>query len=550
MKGAKNIMLLAFIAMNVLEQPAPEMRIEQGIVRGMISGDGTVHEYMGIPYATVGEKRFQAPLPPPSWEGVYNAVDEHYTCAHGSLFGVLELGMTECLIVNVFAPAQRRGPLPVMVYIHGGAFVLGSADKMLYNPGFLVQHDVIVVSFNYRLGARGFLCLGIEEAPGNAGLKDQVAALRWVKKNIAAFGGDPDNVTLFGQSAGGTSTSLLVQSDATNGLFNRAIIMSGSSISSWTINSDPVWVASLIAKALGYPETRDPHELYEIFSKVPLTDLAKVKAKKPFDRYLETELMYLPCVEKRLPGVEAIIPDVPYKMATSPARKNISIMHGTTDREGIFLIALENEERMSERNRGYMFASDLEFESEEQASAESKRVNKYYFGDDPISMKKILNVSELYTDYYFEIQSILESEIFLETSDQPVFNYHYKYSGSRNFVKYLSGYRGAPGACHGDELLYLFNGWLWPFPINADDRTVIYRLTRMWTNFAKYGDPTPALDASLPVRWAPSERGNIRVLHIDKELSMGTIPNREMYDLWKGLYQKYRRTKLKSYQIK
>lgn len=173
---------------------------------------------------------FQAPGPPPKWEGIYKAIYEIYECPQYTFLGVI--GSEDCLKVNVYVPVfPKAKPHAVMVYIHGGSFILGNGGKLIYGPGFLVQKDVIVVTFNYRLGPLGFLCLRIKEAPGNAGLKDQIAALKWVKENIAAFGGDPDNVTVFGESAGATSLSLLLLSEASAGLFNRAIVQSGSALS-------------------------------------------------------------------------------------------------------------------------------------------------------------------------------------------------------------------------------------------------------------------------------------------------------------------------------
>ena len=119
---------------------------------------------------------------------------------------------------------KPASPLPVMVFIHGGGFKTGSGNDDEYGPDFLVSHGVILVTLNYRLEALGFLCLDTEDVPGNAGLKDQAAALRWVQNNIKNFGGDPNNVTLFGESAGSSSTSLHVISPMSKGLFKRAIL--------------------------------------------------------------------------------------------------------------------------------------------------------------------------------------------------------------------------------------------------------------------------------------------------------------------------------------
>ena len=372
-----------------------------------------------------------------------------------------------------------------MVYIPGGAFLLGNGGKFLYAPDFLVKHDVILVTFNYRLGALGFLCLGIKEAPGNAGIKDQIAALRWVKKNIAAFGGDPDNVTLFGQSAGGMSASLLLASNTTEGLFQRVIIQSGSSLSSWAINRQPVWVASLIAKELGY-DTKDPKKIYEIFSKVSYQQLIKARPKKPLGMYFDTQLLNHPCVEQEIEGEEAVITDFPYNVFIKNT-KNIPAIYGSTSKEGMLLIPDDTKEALAERDARYIFASDLQFSSEDEAAKVSKMAREFYFGGRNISFETQSNIIDLNTHLYFEAPAILESETYIRNSKANVYNYHFNYAGGRNFLKVISGFKNEPGACHSDELMYLFRGDIWPFSISKDDQKMIDWMTTLWTNFAKYG---------------------------------------------------------------
>ncbi|PZC76537.1 hypothetical protein B5X24_HaOG200178 [Helicoverpa armigera] len=536
MKCGKRIVLFTLFAMNLVDQPAPEVTIEQGTLSGKISTDGSFFEYVGIPYATTNSStRFKAPFPPPSWNGVYKAVDEIYQCPQSSLIGIV--GTEDCLKINVYVPSMAKTPLPVMVYIHGGAFLLGSGGKFIYAPDFLVNQDVIVVTFNYRLGALGFLCLGIKEAPGNAGIKDQIAALRWVKKNIAAFGGDLDNVTLFGQSAGATSASLLLASKATEGLFHKVIIQSGSSISSWAINRQPLWVASLIAKELGY-NTKDPKEIYEIFSKLPYEKLVKAKPKKPLGMYFDTQLLNYPCVEQEIEGEEAVITDYPYNIFESNP-KNIPVIYGTTSREGIFLLPDDTEESLAARDARYIFASDLEFPSEEEASKVSKMAREFYFGEKNISFEVRSIIADLNTQLYFEAPAILESETIIKNNKANMYNYYFDYAGGRNILKWVAGFGNEPGACHSDEILYLFKGNIWPFPINNNDKKVIEKMTKMWSNFAKHGDPTPTND--LLVKWEPSTKDQLKFLYIDEDLKMGPIPNQDAYQLWKNIYEKYRK---------
>src|ERR1051325_2949313 len=214
-----------------------------GKVRGERHGE--VGIWKGIPYAEppFGALRFRPPRPPATWSGVRDATHFGTVAAQSRdpriaiLSGIGERGTSgeDCLFVNVFAPfddaGQPAGPHPVMVWIHGGAFVMGSGSTPLYHGTPFAHRGIVVVTLNYRLGIPGLLYLG-DLAPGyddgNCGLLDQVAALRWVQDNIAAFGGDPGCVTIMGESAGAISIGTLLAMPAARGLFHRAILESGA----------------------------------------------------------------------------------------------------------------------------------------------------------------------------------------------------------------------------------------------------------------------------------------------------------------------------------
>jgi para-nitrobenzyl esterase len=207
------------------------LSLGDGQIRGKESGH--TDEYLGIPYAAppIGPLRWRPPQPPARWHGIRTATSFAPHCPQTA--GVFGRASTseDCLYLNVIAPAGHRdGRLPVMVWIHGGAFVGGESDD--YNPNGLVANGVIVVTINYRLGALGFLAHpALADHPGGPtgdyGLMDQQAALRWVRANIGEFGGDPGNVTIFGESAGGQSVLLQLVSPGARGLFARAIAESG-----------------------------------------------------------------------------------------------------------------------------------------------------------------------------------------------------------------------------------------------------------------------------------------------------------------------------------
>lgn len=224
---------------------APLARVAQGVLSGRRIG--TVNVFLGVPYAAAptGADRWRAPQPAPSWQGIRPATRFAPSCTQPLApqgFGpwtseyVVHGKVSEnCLYLNIWAPAHAARPVPVMVWIPGGAFVSGSGSVPVYNGRYLAAHGIIVVTINYRLGIFGFLtdpalaaeAIGEHEPPGNWGLQDMIAALRWVRGNIATFGGNPRAVTVAGQSAGAIAVQELITSPLAAGLFARAIAESG-----------------------------------------------------------------------------------------------------------------------------------------------------------------------------------------------------------------------------------------------------------------------------------------------------------------------------------
>ena len=245
--------LLSALALTVIPPgERPVVHVAQGDVQG-VRADG-VASFKGLPYAAppVGPLRWRAPQPAPLWTDVRQADRVGAVCIQPPANGDNGVGpwpMSEdCLTLNVFAPADAGtgAPLPVMVWIHGGGYVNGSGTADLYDGSSLARRGVVVVTINYRLGRLGFFdhpALAAErpegEAGGNYGVMDMIASLEWVRDNIAAFGGDPKQVTIFGESAGGVAVSQLMVAPSARGLFHRAVIQSGLGRQPTSRLSDP-----------------------------------------------------------------------------------------------------------------------------------------------------------------------------------------------------------------------------------------------------------------------------------------------------------------------
>lgn len=302
-----------------------------GAVAG-VQRDGHV-AFFGIPYAasTGGEGRFRAPTAPPSWTGVrecFEPGDASPQTTH-PIPGFAASGpqSEDCLSLNVFTPALDGERRPVMVWIHGGGFTHGFAAEPLYDGGPLARRgDVVVVSINYRLGALGYLYL-LEHLPGrqltaNGGQLDQIAALTWVRDNIAAFGGDPGNVTIFGESAGAAAVGTLLAMPTAKGLFHRAILQSGSGRASTP--EQAAKIAGALLSELGLES--EPGRILE----VPAADI--VAAQTAVAAKHAGQLLFGPVID---PGT---LPRMPLEAVQDGASAEVPVLLGT-NRDEVKLFA-------------------------------------------------------------------------------------------------------------------------------------------------------------------------------------------------------------------
>ncbi|KAF5303212.1 hypothetical protein FQA39_LY10125 [Lamprigera yunnana] len=252
----------------------------KGEVRSSQSLDSIAEYYYfaNVPYARppIGSLRFQDPLPPIPWIGLKSVTGTKTTCAQvNNLFiGPYSIGSEDCLYLEIAVPKLQtlHSKLPVMVWIHGGTFLFSGVNAT--GPDYLMDEPVVLVSIDYRLNVFGFVSTLDKNAKGNAGLKDQVFALKWIQNNIHFFGGDPNKVTIFGCSAGGSSVQLHMLSPRSRGLFHRAISQSGTPLNIWSFHRDPLGMTKRLANGFG---------IYSNTTKKIVTELQKV----PFRELLQ-----------------------------------------------------------------------------------------------------------------------------------------------------------------------------------------------------------------------------------------------------------------------
>ncbi|KAF5306942.1 hypothetical protein FQA39_LY00172 [Lamprigera yunnana] len=292
----------------------------------------TIYSFRGIRYAKapIGNLRFQPPVPINSWNGTYEATKDGAACPQANKNNTSE----DCLFLNVYTTKLSKKNFnprrPVFVFIHPGGYYSMSGMSDTFAPDYFLDQNVVLVAINYRLTSFGFMSTGDKVAPGNNGLKDQVAALRWVKKNIAAFGGDPDLVTIMGYSAGGASVSLHLVSPMSKGLFQRAMIMSGSSFGNWPVPPHQMELAQKQARFVGCPDNNSS-VIYECLMKKSveeITDTLHLFREFAYDPIMR----WLPVIEPDC-GQERFLTDDPVKLLLEGKFEKVPIMTGITSGE-------------------------------------------------------------------------------------------------------------------------------------------------------------------------------------------------------------------------
>jgi para-nitrobenzyl esterase len=506
------------------------VKTAQGKIEGKLSSDGQVREFLGIPYAAppIGPLRWKPPQPAAKWHGVRPATSFGNRCIQSSVFPDMifrDAGQSEdCLTLNVWTPANAKGgKLPVMVWIYGGGFTAGATSEPRQDGEHLAHRGVLVVSMNYRLGIIGFFAhreLAAESpqhASGNYGLMDQTAALNWVQRNIAEFGGDPKNVTIFGESAGSFAVSAQMASPISQGLFAHAIGESGGAFSH----------TGLTFPSLTVSEKRDEEFAKNAFGNSSLRALRALSA----DELVKAATSKQPGIPRFGPNVDGFfLPDSVPSIYAEGKQAHVPLLAGWNKDEGAPQIVnaanIENVAAVElsggdQIERGPPTQESLRELAKkdfgEQADAflkaysagtdeEAVRVAKDYSGDRFIA---------------FSTWAWLEAQV--KTGNAPVYRYYFEL-GSPGDPHHPVSY----GAFHSDDIEYVFGNL--DFRKGAPWRPEDYKLSELlqsyWTNFAKTGNPNAPGLPNWPTYDAP---GGWQVMHLSASPEAKPDQHRDRY---------------------
>nr|XP_049697865.1 juvenile hormone esterase isoform X39 [Helicoverpa armigera]XP_049697866.1 juvenile hormone esterase isoform X40 [Helicoverpa armigera]XP_049697867.1 juvenile hormone esterase isoform X41 [Helicoverpa armigera]XP_049697868.1 juvenile hormone esterase isoform X42 [Helicoverpa armigera] len=511
-----------------------QVNTAQGPVRGQKHPSGHLYAFYNVPYATApkGIHKFKAPLPPPVRTEPFDAVNKNVVCPQyidmDSKMPGRHLEQSEdCLIANIFVPDTNENNLPVLVYVHGGAFILGFGDMMRATQ-LMKSKDFIMVTFNYRLGIHGFLCLGTEDVPGNAGMKDQVALLRWVKDNIANFGGNPNKVTLAGYSAGSTSVDLLMLSKAAKGLFHRVIPESGANLAAFGMQRNPLEVAKSHAKTLQFTNVEDISALEQFYKTASMELLTA-------DSFLfrpDSTFLFGPCVERDTEG--AFLTESPLTILKNGDFEKLPMLYGFANMEGLFRIDMFNvwKDKMNS-NFAEFLPADLKFETDGAREEVIELIKKFYFGGQPVSNDNILRYVDYFSDVPFVYPTLRSAKLQVEAGNDQVYLYEYSFVDENDNVVPHTNVRGAD---HVAQTVALMDGEDESLEPQAyqNMRKIIREI---WHNFIITGTPVPA-DSSLPA-WPPARADrspHMRLL--EKPVLQGVLLG-ERAQFWDDIYEKY-----------
>ncbi|XP_013187979.1 carboxylic ester hydrolase-like isoform X2 [Amyelois transitella] len=496
-----------------------------------------VQAYRGIRYAEppVGELRFQPPKPILKYENQVDASEEGPACPQPTVgdYYIDE----DCLRINVYTPDNNgKKPLPVVFYMHSGGFYSISGRSDVAGPRYLLDLDVVLVTINYRLASLGFLSTGDALAPGNNGFKDQVVALRWVQRNIRAFGGDPAKVTISGCSAGAFSVMLHMISPMSRGLFHRAISISGSPISQVANRHDMYSLAENQARLLGCPTTNSK----------AIIDCLKTKTFRELGNSLDgfflpgydPVLVWSPVVELDF-GQERFLTMAPEEVVKQGKMHSVPFIISQTEGEFFWkaYTVLRNKTILDSFNADWHRLASVAFLLGNHSSA-ADRLKQVYLNGHKLENSAVAadGLGKLYADSLIGFGVHRMANLMCRHSPHKVWYYEFSYVGNRSHYEDSNG--KPEKAAHHDDLIYLFSLPA-SFPLinvtDGEDSKMVDKMTTIVYNFAKNGDPN-GKQSELSPQWSAMTPTSRNYLKVDKQFSIHENLFEDRFKVWEELF--------------
>ncbi|KAG8035023.1 hypothetical protein G9C98_005445 [Cotesia typhae] len=540
---------------------SPIVKVKNGTLEGSLMKTRRGREFLsfrGIPYALppIGDLRFEPPKPTTIWSGIKSAKKDAPICTQRNIYTHDDniVGQEDCLYLNVYTPKLPTKEMkevginyPVMIWFHGGGWVTGAGHSDFYNPKFLLDHDVVLVTVNFRLGPLGFLSTEDMVSPGNQGMKDQAQSIRWVNENIASFGGDPNRVTIFGESAGGASTHYHMISPLSRGLIHRGISQSGTALCPWVLTrpGEAKDKSKRLGELLKCPTDNSAQLIACLRKKKAVDIIATDRAYQIFD--YDPMIPFKPIVEPNHPG--AFLNEEPAESLKNGNMADIPWITGFNSEEGTLKVAglygLKEKGYVKQLNKNFVELAAITLLYEHTCPKEShkdvaQKIRKFYLGDKSIDESTKFQVIDMYSDAWFNVGADMAVRDHLNALSSPVYYYYLTYKGSSSFSRIFGAPQGDYGVSHADELQYLFPVGEQLFkdtPLNEEDHKMIDVLTQLWFNFAKTGNPTPSITQQIPLKWKPVRTEALEYLLIpdSKNLKMSKYLLKERMDFWASI---------------
>ncbi|XP_049854057.1 esterase E4-like [Schistocerca gregaria] len=523
-------------------------RLRGSIIKSRSGRD--IYSFRGVRFAKppVGELRFKAPQPLEPWEGIVNATEDGYACLQPVPNSIIRPSSEDCLFLNVYTTqlpqkGHKHPNRPVLFFIHPGGWYQFTAISSFLGPQYFMDQDIVLVTANYRLGALGLISTGDGVLEGNYAMKDQVAVLRWINKNIHSFGGNPSSVTIGGYSVGGASVFLHMLSPMTKGLFHRAISMSASIDTRWDIDHDPIAIARKHASLLGCP-TATSQLIAECLRAKPARDIAEsIGLLREWAR--DPILKYYPVIESDLhDGRERYLTEEPYLQLLHRNFTQVPWLTGFTKDEFSWraLSVTRNATLANDMYENFELVAPIAFMYERgtnQSHYISQELKKFYLKNQPITNTSLDGLGKLYADAIICFGEDRAAKIIAKISRYPVYFYKFSYQGRYSFF-YIPGTTSPYGVAHHDDLMYLFyiSSLGFPFFQDGEPETHISEtLIAMWANFVKTGNPTPSSSSvTSNITWEPMKPEKLTYLDIDSQLVLKENLYQERMEVWSRLF--------------